>query len=77
MKKIIVIIVLALLLLFTVAYLFPSLISYFNMSNIEMEKKWVKISYTILQILIAFYFIIRGVKYLKKSIKSLNKGYLL
>ncbi|WP_405205565.1 hypothetical protein [Aquimarina sp. LLG6339-5] len=65
MKKTIVFIIILILGISTVIFLIPSLFRYLSELNNAPEKSWYKILYTILQIGIAAYFIIKGIQYLK------------
>ncbi|MEM8765549.1 MAG: hypothetical protein AAGD88_17165 [Bacteroidota bacterium] len=65
MKKILIGILTILLLLFTLVYLIPSLIGYIDETKVRPEVAWFKVGYTLLQIGIVIYFIIRGTKYVK------------
>ena len=67
MKKTIVFIIILVFGIFTIVFLIPSFFRYLSELNSTPEKSWYKILYTILQIGIATYFIIKGIKYLKQN----------
>jgi len=65
MKKILIGVLTSLLLLFTIFYLIPSLIGYIDETKIRPDLAWYKVVYTLLQIAIAIYFMVRGIKFVK------------
>ncbi|MEO1484401.1 MAG: hypothetical protein AAFU57_01560 [Bacteroidota bacterium] len=69
MKKIVIGVLTILLLLFTLFYLIPSLIGYIDETKIRPEVAWYKVVYTLLQIAIAIYFMVRGIKHIKTNNK--------